>query len=275
MSDNLIRMQVLFEIGMAIGRSFDLPQMLRQALSAYLHKLNCSAGMVFQAENHADLIWEFTPVFTMPRHADRSAALKAAFERVPFRLKAEEFSSFYESLPLTGELYDDKRFYLMLLPDFGLLLLVKAGRPFDEPVLKSLVRLNDRLAESCLACLQKQEVDKMIERMRSEISDRLRVEGRLREVLDNLEARVAARTRDLLETNQRLEEALADVRTLSGLLPICSVCKKIRDDQGYWNQIDSYITEHSDAVFSHGLCPECFGKLYPELTGGDTGDKAG
>jgi hypothetical protein len=61
-----------------------------------------------------------------------------------------------------------------------------------------------------------------------------------------------------------LQNALAEVKALSGLLPICSSCKKIRDDQGYWNQIEVYISGHSAAKFSHGLCPECAKKLYPK-----------
>jgi PAS domain S-box-containing protein len=59
-----------------------------------------------------------------------------------------------------------------------------------------------------------------------------------------------------------LQEALAEVKTLNGLFPICASCKKIRDDKGYWNQIESYIQDHSDAKFSHGLCPECTDGLY-------------
>jgi hypothetical protein len=54
------------------------------------------------------------------------------------------------------------------------------------------------------------------------------------------------------------------VKTLSGLLPICSHCKKIRDDEGYWNQIEKYINDHSEADFSHGICPECFKNYYPD-----------
>jgi hypothetical protein len=65
-----------------------------------------------------------------------------------------------------------------------------------------------------------------------------------------------------------LQEALANVKQLSGLLPICASCKKIRDDQGYWNQIEEYIRKHSDADFTHGFCPACMEKLYPELAGG-------
>ena len=62
-----------------------------------------------------------------------------------------------------------------------------------------------------------------------------------------------------------LKQALAKVKTLSGFLPICSSCKKIRDDKGYWNQIESYVRDHSEAEFSHGICPECANKLYPEM----------
>ena len=61
-----------------------------------------------------------------------------------------------------------------------------------------------------------------------------------------------------------LQDALAKVKTLSGLLPICASCKKIRDDTGYWNQIESYLSSHSEVLFSHGICPECTKKLYPE-----------
>jgi K+-sensing histidine kinase KdpD len=64
---------------------------------------------------------------------------------------------------------------------------------------------------------------------------------------------------------QELQKALANVRTLSGLLPICANCKKIRDDNGSWNQIEIYIRERSDAQFTHGICPECAKTLYPTL----------
>ena len=62
-----------------------------------------------------------------------------------------------------------------------------------------------------------------------------------------------------------LQEALAKVKTLSGLLPICSSCKKIRDDKGYWNQIETYIRQRSEAEFTHSICPKCAKMLYPGL----------
>ena len=61
-----------------------------------------------------------------------------------------------------------------------------------------------------------------------------------------------------------LQNALEEVNLLSGFLPICASCKKIRDDKGYWNQIESYLREHSEVEFSHGICPDCAQKLYPE-----------
>jgi len=62
-----------------------------------------------------------------------------------------------------------------------------------------------------------------------------------------------------------LQEALANVDTLKGLLPICAACKKIRDDQGYWNKVENYFREHSTVEFTHTICPECARELYPKL----------
>ena len=62
-----------------------------------------------------------------------------------------------------------------------------------------------------------------------------------------------------------IQDALAQIKKLSGLIPICASCKKIRDDNGYWNQIESYIRDHSEAEFSHGICPECMKKLYGDF----------
>lgn len=71
--------------------------------------------------------------------------------------------------------------------------------------------------------------------------------------------------KSLVIERDKLRETLLEIKTLSGLLPICSNCKKIRDDSGYWNQIEVYIGKHSGAQFSHGICPDCFKKLYPEI----------
>ena len=102
----------------------------------------------------------------------------------------------------------------------------------------------------------------------------------------NLERKIRQRTDELDAVNRRLlseaeerrraedekgaligelRQALQQVKVLRGFLPICASCKKIRDDQGYWSQIEEYISLHSEAQFSHGICPDCAVKLYPEL----------
>ncbi len=74
----------------------------------------------------------------------------------------------------------------------------------------------------------------------------------------------AEREKDLLI--QDLRAALSEVRALEGILPICASCKKIRDDRGYWHMVEAYISAHSEARFSHGICPECAEKLYPDIS---------
>lgn len=87
-------------------------------------------------------------------------------------------------------------------------------------------------------------------------------------VLKPMRANIAAR-QQAAEQQARLvielQKALTEVKTLSGMLPICSSCKKIRDDQGYWNQIEKYFSTHSEVNFTHGICPDCVKKLYPEF----------
>jgi len=71
---------------------------------------------------------------------------------------------------------------------------------------------------------------------------------------------------ELQQTVDQLRKAQQEVKTLQGLIPICSNCKRIRDDRGGWNQLEAYIQGHSDAKFSHGICPKCVKELYPDLT---------
>jgi PleD family two-component response regulator len=72
---------------------------------------------------------------------------------------------------------------------------------------------------------------------------------------------------------QELEQAMAQIKTLRGLLPICANCKKIRDDRGYWQEVDLYIHQHTEVDFSHGICPDCLRELYPDFV--DEPDEAG
>jgi C4-dicarboxylate-specific signal transduction histidine kinase len=101
---------------------------------------------------------------------------------------------------------------------------------------------------------------------------RRKAEHRLMEHHQSLEETIRLRTNELQAANtglkgknRDLEAAMKEIKTLSGLLPICMHCKKIRDDQGYWKQMETYIHEHSDAQFSHSICRECAEKFYPDL----------
>jgi PleD family two-component response regulator len=87
------------------------------------------------------------------------------------------------------------------------------------------------------------------------------------EVLARVTAHITIRNQQkLLEAhNAELQEALAKVKLLSGLLPICANCKKIRDDEGYWQDVAVYVRDHSEADFSHGICPGCLKELYPDF----------
>ncbi len=122
--------------------------------------------------------------------------------------------------------------------------------------------------------------------MRQDITQRKEAEGSLRAARDKLEERVKSRTAALMRANERLkleiderkkteeklgelvkelQDALKKVKTLSGLLPICASCKKIRDDRGYWTQVEVYVRDHTEADFTHSICPECAKKLYPDI----------
>ncbi len=91
--------------------------------------------------------------------------------------------------------------------------------------------------------------------------------ARVRTQLELKKARDSEKTliSELRTTLADLKDALARVKALSGLLPICSNCKKIRDDKGYWQQVENYLEDHSEAQFSHSLCPNCVRELYPKV----------
>lgn len=95
-----------------------------------------------------------------------------------------------------------------------------------------------------------------------ELSARVEVGARMME----LQAALGARIRDL-------GKALEEIKTLRGIVPICAGCRKVRDDKGYWEQVEVYVEKRTDAQFSHGLCPECLGRLYPDLKEDEAGPK--
>lgn len=116
-----------------------------------------------------------------------------------------------------------------------------------------------------------QILDLLLTSFETAVANKLELEQankKLRDANARLKLEIAERKRAEAEKHSlivELQKALAEVKKLSGLLPICSSCKRVRDDKGYWQQIEGYIRDHSEADFSHGICPECAKKLYPEL----------
>lgn len=87
------------------------------------------------------------------------------------------------------------------------------------------------------------------------------IKGEVTDVMLGRSIRYAIERKKLLA---QLEQSAKEIKTLRGFLPICSHCKKIRDDKGYWTQVDEYVSKHTEAEFSHGICPDCAIKIYPK-----------
>ena len=85
--------------------------------------------------------------------------------------------------------------------------------------------------------------------------------------------RVIKAEKVLLDEKNKLQKALKEIKTLHGIIPICSYCKQIRDDKGLWSRMEEYIREHSEANFSHGICPDCLQEHYPEIHAAEYSNK--
>ena len=210
MTEASLLIQLFYEIAMSIGTTLDLGSMLKTSLSTYLRKLNCSAGVVLRLKSNDNGGQSFEPVLSIPRNALRNAACRAAIDRVPENMSENLFRQFMESLPIVENSSPGKHYHIMRLPDFGLLVLVKSGLPFDYPILQSLKRLNAKLADSCLACLGKEKLERLNRRLVHEVSERRRAENDLKNVLEELESMVEARTSELSRANERLRGEIAE-----------------------------------------------------------------
>lgn len=170
MTDRSTELQVYFEMAMAVGNSVDLDQMLRESLTVWLRKLNCLAGVVLQREEQADGN-AYAIIAGLPRAASRNTLVAAALRQL------EVFAG--SSLPIAGflplhESIDDGHYHIFDLPGFGLLVLVKRGADLKPQVVNSMLRLNQKLAGACIACIQNT-------RLRAEAETRKRSEEALRE----------------------------------------------------------------------------------------------
>jgi diguanylate cyclase len=145
-------------------------------------------------------------------------------------------------------------------------LYLSAVKILKDIIDKALVR---HIEDTALLAKTRQALDKLIyfdttlvfdTYTRSLLSEVEIAKERVEVYAESLEVQVVERTRQLEEKVNQLEAALALVKKLEGVIPICGICKKIRDDKESWQQLEEYISEHSEALFSHGLCPECYEK---------------
>jgi hypothetical protein len=115
---------------------------------------------------------------------------------------------------------------------------------------------------------EKMKQEELNIQLQLEVAERTQSQEELRlrnQELEQLNTQLTT-TKDHLESaNKELERALIDIKQLSGMLPICASCKKIRNDKGYWEQIEAYLRDHTEVEFSHSICPECTERLYPDI----------
>lgn len=221
-------------------------------------------------------------VLKSPQHFARlpsaaKTALKVARQRQQLRQAEARYSGLFASVPIglfrttpEGKILDANPALVEMLqyPEKGKLLAVNMREVFLEPevykewktrlaqhgvVRKFEARLSSFRGETCW-------VENSARALRGSGEGWAVFEG---SIVNINERKLAEEERERLILE--LQEALAKVKTLSGLLPICAECKKIRDDNGYWNQIEEFIRTHSDAEFTHSVCPDCMKHLYPDV----------
>ena len=156
---------------------------------------------------------------------------------------------------------------LGLLGLFYTAVLGQAGKLMNTATLRALiVGVRNEVLNSVLSD-EKVKQEELNVQLKQEIEERTRSQEELRlrnQELERLNTQITTTKTNLESANKELERALTNVKQLSGMLPICASCKKIRNDKGYWEQIEIYVRDHSEAQFSHGICPECAKTLYPE-----------
>ena len=144
-------------------------------------------------------------------------------------------------------------------------LLIPPYRPEELPVFYEQIKRGDQIKRYETVRIRKDRVAIDVSLTLSAIRDN---SGKIIGV-SAIERDISARKREEAERVKLIDEltiALAGIKTLRGLLPICASCKRIRDDRGYWEKVESYISKHSEAEFTHGICPDCLHHLYPEYS---------
>ncbi len=204
MKDAMIQIQAFYEIAMAIGNSLDLNKMLKSSLTAYLKKISCNSGVIYRMRQADSGIREIFPQCAIPRNAHKKNIFKAAVNGIPDKIETKAFNDFMMSLPFKGTFQDKETYYVMELPEFGLLVLVKGRGVLDPFMIQSLRHLNDKLANSAIACLQNEKVQQVNKKLSEEIIFRKKAEKAKSQFLSNMSHEILTPMNGILGLNQLL-----------------------------------------------------------------------
>nr|MBC8488288.1 PAS domain-containing protein [Bacteroidota bacterium] len=165
--------QIFYEISMSIGSSLDSDKMLRQSLSTYLKKLNCSAGGILLLKEKPTGDFSYEQIYSIPRKVDHNKSYQSAIENISQQFTGEQLVEFQKRLPINGQDDSGEYFHIMDLPDYGLIVLIKSGDDFEPYIVNSLKPLNVKLASAANSCLQNEKLNESHQELRkSEIKFR-------------------------------------------------------------------------------------------------------
>ncbi|MFH2091289.1 MAG: histidine kinase dimerization/phospho-acceptor domain-containing protein [Pseudomonadota bacterium] len=184
--DTILHLQIFYEMAMSIGNSLDLSKMLKSSLTLYLKKLSCSSGVIYRTVCRPDNMWQFIPQCAIPRNADKKQINHHSIAIIPDPLNGQKLQSFLSSLPLSGKTDTGKTYHIMILPEFGIVLLLKPGDPIDPNTIRSLMNINSKLAGSAIACLQNEKIEQMNQQLSKEILVRKKAETAKNQFLANM-----------------------------------------------------------------------------------------
>ena len=226
------------------------------------------------------LMWGMPSIVLWPNHSPvhqmvwpiTIAAINASAVAMYFTWKPSYFAYLILSaVPIALRLLFEGGLLCSVLGLLGILfifILVQTGKVMHAASLRAYIVSIRNEALCSFLTDEKAKTEELNKQLEKEIEERKGSQKELRyrnQELKRLNAQLSATKKDIENTNKELNLALDNVKQLSGMLPICASCKKIRNDKGYWEQIETYIRDHSEAQFSHGICPECVENLYPML----------
>lgn len=207
-NDALLQIQVFYEIAMAIGGSLDLKKMLKTSLMVYLKKLSCTSGIIYRIiPDDTQTVWRIVPQCAIPRNAIKNQAVKEALKDLPEVLDKQQVNLFLSTLPILGQSETGQRFHVMELSGFGFFILIKSGNGIDQSTIQSLRHINRKLADSSIACLQKETIEHINQQLSIEIEVRKEAEKAKTQFLSNMSHEILTPMNGITWLNKLLLES--------------------------------------------------------------------